>query len=232
MNNELMALDLSKPQQALQLAETLQRFVKEKGLTSKIQGKDYPMVESWQFAGSQLGLVPVVKDVQCLSTEEEIKYSAIVEVIRLADGQILSRGFAVCSNKEGSKRRFDEYAIASMAQTRAVGKAYRNILAWLMKAAGFEATPAEEMDFMKDEPPMDYVTDEQREELLRLLESSTYDERQREDAKLRIAVYDKQEQYEKAKTNLLHNQAGIDGAVNPGQREINAKIRRTAKVPA
>jgi site-specific recombinase XerC len=41
-----------------------------------------------------------------------------------------------------------------MAQTRAIGKAYRNLLAWLMKAAGFEATPAEEMDFApKDEAP-------------------------------------------------------------------------------
>jgi hypothetical protein len=40
-----------------------------------------------------------------------------------------------------------------MAQTRAIGKAYRNLLAWLMKAAGFEATPAEEMDFAKEEAP-------------------------------------------------------------------------------
>ena len=39
-----------------------------------------------------------------------------------------------------------------MAQTRAVGKAFRNQLAWLMKAAGFEATPAEEMDFAVEEP--------------------------------------------------------------------------------
>ena len=39
-----------------------------------------------------------------------------------------------------------------MAQTRAIGKAYRNLLAWLMKAAGFEATPAEEMDFVHEEP--------------------------------------------------------------------------------
>jgi hypothetical protein len=231
MGNEITVSGLESPVRAMAVADALQKFVKERGLTTNIQGKAYPLVEAWGFAGNQLGLVSILRDVQCLSTEEEIKYSAIVEVIRLADGQILSRGFAVCSNKEGSKRRFDEYAIASMAQTRAVGKAYRNILAWLMKAAGFEATPAEEMDFMKDEPPMDYVTDEQREELLRLLESSTYDERQREDAKQRIAVYDKQEQYEKAKTNLLHNQAGIDGAINPGQREINAKIRRTAKAP-
>ena len=40
-----------------------------------------------------------------------------------------------------------------MAQTRAEGKAYRLLLGWLMKAAGFEATPAEEMDFAKDVPP-------------------------------------------------------------------------------
>ena len=62
-------------------------------------------------------------------------------------------GIALCSNKEKTKRYFDEYAILSMAQTRAIGKAYRNLLAWLMKAAGFEATPAEEMDFAKDDTP-------------------------------------------------------------------------------
>jgi outer membrane biosynthesis protein TonB len=31
-----------------------------------------------------------------------------------------------------------------------VGKAYRNLLAWVIKAAGYEATPAEEMDFQKE----------------------------------------------------------------------------------
>jgi hypothetical protein len=40
-----------------------------------------------------------------------------------------------------------------MAQTRSIGKAYRNLLAWLMKSAGFEATPAEEMDFVAPEEP-------------------------------------------------------------------------------
>jgi hypothetical protein len=32
-----------------------------------------------------------------------------------------------------------------MAQTRAIGKAYRNTFGFIAKAAGFEATPAEEM---------------------------------------------------------------------------------------
>ena len=131
-------LSLTKPEQALQVASTLQAFVLERKLTANIQGKNYPLVEAWQFAGSQLGLIPVVKEVKNLSTDSEIKYEAFVEVLRLQDGLVMSRGYAVCSNKENSKRRFDEYAIASMAQTRAVGKAYRNILAFLMKAAGFE----------------------------------------------------------------------------------------------
>jgi hypothetical protein len=42
-----------------------------------------------------------------------------------------------------------EYARRSMAVTRAAGKAYRLTLAWIMALAGFESTPAEEMDGIK-----------------------------------------------------------------------------------
>jgi hypothetical protein len=66
-------------------------------------------------------------------------------IINLKTGEIISRGFAVCSNKEGKKKSFDEYAVLSMAQTRAIGKAYRNVIGWTMKLAGYETTPAEEM---------------------------------------------------------------------------------------
>jgi hypothetical protein len=77
---------------------------------------------------------------------------ATCEVRNINTGLVVATGIALCSNGEKTKRYFDEYAILSMAQTRAIGKAYRNLLAWLMKAAGFEATPAEEMDFQHDEP--------------------------------------------------------------------------------
>ena len=195
------AFDLARPQQALEVASTLQRFVSEKKLTATIQGKQYPLVEAWQFAGSQLGLIPILKDVKDLSTESEIKYEAMVEVVRIADGFVMSRGYAVCSNKEHSKKRFDEYAIASMSQTRAVGKAYRNVLAWLMKAAGFEPTPAEEMDFVKDE-----VKDEGREYLLDLLTTSKYDDAVKQKLSARINDIFTKEQFEKAKLQLQQNQ--------------------------
>jgi hypothetical protein len=217
-------MELTKPNEALQVASTLQTFVTERKLTANIQGKNYPLVEAWQFAGSQLGLIPVVKEVKNLSTDTELKYEAMVEVIRLTDSVVLSRGYAVCSNKENSKRRFDEYAIASMAQTRAVGKAYRNILAWLMKAAGFEATPAEEMDFIKDE-----VGDDGRDFLLNLLETSSYEGKVRDKLYIRITGILTNEDYEKAKKDLLANQVGIGAIPNPSQKDINNHLKKSIK---
>jgi hypothetical protein len=79
-----------------------------------------------------------------------VKYQSKVSLLNLRDGQIVGGGFAVCSNKEQGKKFFQEYAIASMAQTRAIGKAYRNLLAWIIRAAGYEPTPAEEMEAVAD----------------------------------------------------------------------------------
>ena len=137
----------------LKLSTELSQLIKEKGLSSNIQGKQFVNVEGWQFAGASLGLMPIITLTTDLSKDDEIKYMATCEVRNITSGQLVATGIALCSNKEKTKRFFDEYAILSMAQTRAIGKAYRNLLAWLMKAAGFEATPAEEMDFAKEESP-------------------------------------------------------------------------------
>lgn len=136
----------------LQLSNELSKLIREKGLSSNIQGKQFVNVEGWQFAGASLGLMPIITETKDLSNETSIKYMAICEVRNINTGAVVATGIALCSNAEKTKRYFDEYAILSMAQTRAIGKAYRNLLAWLMKAAGFEATPAEEMDFAAEEP--------------------------------------------------------------------------------
>jgi hypothetical protein len=151
--------DLINSDSMLNLSKDLAKLIKEKGLSSNIQGKQFVNVEGWQFAGASLGLMPIITETTDLTrrgTEPgqlEIKYMAKCEVRNINTGQLVATGVALCSNFEHSKKRFDEYAILSMAQTRAIGKAYRNLLAWLMKAAGFEATPAEEMDFAVPEAP-------------------------------------------------------------------------------
>ena len=150
--------DLINSDSMLNLSKDLAKLIKEKGLSSNIQGKQFVNVEGWQFAGASLGLMPIITETTDLTRrgtepgQVEIKYMAKCEVRNINTGQLVATGVAICSNFEHSKKRFDEYAILSMAQTRAIGKAYRNLLAWLMKAAGFEATPAEEMDFATDEP--------------------------------------------------------------------------------
>ncbi|RFP63471.1 hypothetical protein D0N36_19210 [Hymenobacter lapidiphilus] len=144
--------DLSHSDETLHLATDLAKFIKENKLTTNVQGKEFVNVEGWQYAGSRLGIVPVVEHVINVSNDQEIKYQAKVILFDLKSGQTVGAGFAVCSNKEQGKKFYQEFAIMSMAQTRAIGKAYRNILAWIIRAAGYEPTPAEEMDYGGNTP--------------------------------------------------------------------------------
>lgn len=136
-------------ERAKKIGKELAEFVKTNNLSTNIAGKQFIMVEGWQFVGTQMSLTDVVVSCEEVApfgeTVKEIKYRAVVEIVN-QQGTVVSRGFAWCSNKEPAKKSFDEYAIASMAQTRAIGKAYRNILSWVVKMAGYEATPAEEID--------------------------------------------------------------------------------------
>lgn len=145
---QLVSLEQSvaSPEALTRIAENIKHYVKANKLTVKIQGKDYVMQTGWQFAAASLGLVPKVKRPQRVERDGEVAYDCECDLIRVETGQVVGYGYAFCSNKEGSKKAFAEYAIASMAQTRATAKAVRNTLAFIMNASGFEATPAEEMD--------------------------------------------------------------------------------------
>ena len=146
--------DIANSYETMHLAQDLARFIKENKLFHHIQGKAYVNVEGWQYAGARLGILPVIEELNRIPTDDtEVKYQAQVKLYNLksqVDGhpQTVGSGFAICSNRENGKRNYQEFAIASMAQTRAIGKAYRNILAWIIRAAGYEPTPAEEMDYM------------------------------------------------------------------------------------
>jgi hypothetical protein len=150
--SRIESYDIAKSDETMHLAIDLAKFIKENKLYQNIQGKEYVNVEGWQYAGSRLGILPVVDHVINVSTDTELKYQAKVNLLNLRTEQVVGAGFAICSNKEQGKKYYQEFAIASMAQTRAIGKAYRNILAWIIRAAGYEPTPAEEMDYTGNTP--------------------------------------------------------------------------------
>jgi len=145
------------------VAKKLQDFVDKQQLSIEIAGKRYVLMEGWQFVAALDNVIPKVVRVENLSEEyeetlpngqivkrKEIKWLAEVEVYD-KNGNVISKGFGLASSKEAKRKGQDEYAILSMAQTRAIAKALRNRYGWLMKLAGYEPTPAEEIDGIKEQ---------------------------------------------------------------------------------
>lgn len=138
-------VELASPQAVLEFANQLKKLIVDNHLYTDIKGKNYVNVEGWQIAGAFIGISPTVEVVENLSQGTFYKYRAEVS-LRDKEGNKVGYGVAICTNKEAGKHNFDEYAVCSMAQTRAIGKAYRMRIGWLLKVAGYETTPAEEMD--------------------------------------------------------------------------------------
>ena len=142
---------------ATNVANTLAPLVREQGLTVKgLNGRnadaEYVTVEGWEVLGTFLGIVPVTTVIEDIKNDKGriIGYKAratlyqnpIIENDEIVGGTVIARAEAT-ADKSGFQK--DLFAIASMAQTRALGKAYRMGLAWVMKMAGFEGTFAEDM---------------------------------------------------------------------------------------
>lgn len=141
------ALFSRDPEEAFREAERIVGVVASRctgpGYLVDIRGKQYPKIEWWTTVAASLGLFPRTVFARRLEREGEIAYEARVEVHH--NGQVVSAGEALCSNQETRWQTADEYAIKSMAITRASGKAYRIPLSFLAVMAGLEATPAEEI---------------------------------------------------------------------------------------
>ena len=152
----------AKVEVATKVANTLAPLVREqglaiKGLNKKNKGAEYVMVEGWEVLGTFLGIVPVTTIIEDIKNKQgrTVGYKAratlyqnpIIKNDEIVGGTVIARAEAQ-ADKSGYQN--DMFAIASMAQTRALGKAYRMGLSWIMKMAGFEGTPAEEMPKYKE----------------------------------------------------------------------------------
>ena len=124
---------------ATRVADALKSVIVQKGLVSNIQGKQYPQVEAWQTLAVMLGIAAV-----CEWTRE-IENGWEARVVAQRNGVTIAAAEAQCTRDERSWKSRDAYALRSMAQTRAVSKALRSVLGFVMVLAGYQATPAEEV---------------------------------------------------------------------------------------
>lgn len=127
-------------ERATDIANRLKAVMRAQKLISNISGKEYPRCEAWTLCGTLVGVFPV-----CVWTRPlEQGFEARVEA-RLANGAVVGAAEAQCLRSERNWSNRDDFALRSMAQTRATAKCLRMPLGFIMTLAGYEATPAEEM---------------------------------------------------------------------------------------
>lgn len=129
------------------IATALAPVIKERHLYATISGKRHVLYEGWTTLGALLGVFPVT--VWTRRTDDG--WEARVEARTLA-GAIVGAAESECTRAEAQWSKREDYALRSMAQTRAGSKALRMPLGFVMQLAGFEATPAEEMPKDEAEP--------------------------------------------------------------------------------
>ena len=146
---DILNMDYSfddKIEVATKVAASLKNVIQSQDLAVKIGPSEYVTAEGWEVLGTMLGCTPYVESVEEIPTDHKAKfmYKATVS-IRQGD-TILSRASAMAERNNMQK---DRPSVYSMAQTRALGKAYRMALSWIVKMADYEPTPAEEMPRFK-----------------------------------------------------------------------------------
>ena len=135
---------------ATEKARLLATVIKDRKLYSNISGKNYVRVEGWSTLGAMLGILPREASV---IEQENGDVEATVELIRVSDGAVVGRGSAIVGIDEKTWANRPRYARRSMAITRATGKAFRLGFSWIMSLAGYEPTPAEEIEGLYTEEP-------------------------------------------------------------------------------
>lgn len=127
---------------ATRIAKELKKVIDQCGLVMVIKGKQHVKVEGWLTLASMLNLSPVNEWTR--PTESPDGWEAAC-LLKNGRGEIIARGEASCGRDEGRWKTAENYAIRSMAQTRAQAKAISSKLRFVMVLAGYQATPAEEM---------------------------------------------------------------------------------------
>jgi hypothetical protein len=126
-----------------QMANVLKDVIEKQKFYTVIQGKKHVRVDGWISLGTLLGILPREKSVMELP---DSSFVADVELVRYDTGRVVAGASSLCSIDEKRWSNADKYARRSMAVTRATGKAYRLAFSWIINMAGYESTPAEEMD--------------------------------------------------------------------------------------
>ena len=136
-------------------AQALREVVIKQKLAVNLTTGDHLRLEAWQIIGAFYGLRGRIVSSAPLADRQTIGYEAHA-VVEDAQGGVRGEADGQCTSDEELTRVSDgsvfrrwenseQFQLRSMAQTRALSKAYRVALGWVVGLAGYATTPAEEM---------------------------------------------------------------------------------------
>lgn len=149
--------------EARRAAQVLKDVISKKDKPVKFNGEQYLEFEDWQTVGKFYGITAKVLETKFIDYGGAQGFEARAVAVTIANGVEVSAADAMCLNDEanwgmraeydwenGKKVKIGErpvplFQLRSMAQTRACGKALRNVLAWVVVLAGYRPNVAEEM---------------------------------------------------------------------------------------
>lgn len=151
-------------ERATRVADALKRVIVERGMVEKIGNREHVKVEGWQTLGGMVGVVAAHPRVRELPwpdhdrLDDRLKrirdkgyvfgYTAELDAQTL-DGRVVGGGESDCKRTETAwcmrgSSVVDDFALKSMAQTRATSRALQGPLRFIVTLAGYSGTPAEE----------------------------------------------------------------------------------------
>lgn len=135
---------------AVEVASILAPALKDRNLTTRIQGKEYVLVEGWTLLAQMMGHTVGTTGTEPVEIDGAHGFMSHA-VVKDPYGNVVGSADGICLRSEKSWARRDAYALAAMAQTRAMSRALRQRFGYVVALAGYEATSAEEMPMTPDQ---------------------------------------------------------------------------------
>ena len=130
---------------AQQKADSLYAVVEKQHLYQEIWGKKYLQLEAWQTLGKFCNITGSIEWTKPIDLWDVKGFEARA-VIKDNEGNTISAAESMCMSDEENWKNKPIFQLRSMAQTRALSKAYRSCLSFIVSLAGYAVTPAEEVD--------------------------------------------------------------------------------------
>lgn len=126
-------------------ASAIMKVIEEKHLSVRIGSGKHILIEAWTALAQANRKRFDTIELRVDDSPNAYTVRACVGLRDIDTGELVAKAWASCSKSEKLWKDRDDYAVESMAQTRAAGKVARLVYGWVIALAGYSATPAEEV---------------------------------------------------------------------------------------